>query len=129
MKTLQDAFTVMFTGLRAQGFKQSAREVMEDGVCVHKCMYRGPNGLKCALGMLLPDDEYLSEMEGNGVNTLTELSTTFAKLCYPMKKEEMGVSLEKLEALQSIHDMCNDPAKMERAFRVFAIKNELTVPE
>jgi hypothetical protein len=29
-----------------------------------RCMYRGPNGLKCAAGILIGDDEYSDAMEG-----------------------------------------------------------------
>ena len=29
-----------------------------------QCMYRGPDGLKCAAGHLIPDDEYDERMEG-----------------------------------------------------------------
>jgi hypothetical protein len=27
------------------------------------CLYRGPNGAKCAAGILIPDSEYLEGME------------------------------------------------------------------
>lgn len=29
------------------------------------CLYRGPNGLKCAAGVLIPDELYQPEMEGH----------------------------------------------------------------
>lgn len=28
-----------------------------------RCLYRGPNGNKCAVGHLIPDDKYVPEME------------------------------------------------------------------
>ena len=31
-----------------------------------RCMYRGPNGTKCAVGCLIPDEMYLPEMESSG---------------------------------------------------------------
>jgi hypothetical protein len=37
----------------------------------HKaCMYRSPNGLKCALGVLISDEEYSGDMESKGITTL-----------------------------------------------------------
>ena len=32
------------------------------------CRYRADNGLMCAAGAIIPDDEYTEEMEGNAVN-------------------------------------------------------------
>jgi hypothetical protein len=32
------------------------------------CLYRGPNGLKCAVGCLIPDKVYRPEMEGHSVS-------------------------------------------------------------
>jgi hypothetical protein len=34
------------------------------------CLYRGPEGLKCAIGCLIPDELYLSKMECHGVSHL-----------------------------------------------------------
>lgn len=36
------------------------------------CLYRGPNGLKCAAGVLIGDDEYCEEMELNSWNELVK---------------------------------------------------------
>jgi hypothetical protein len=35
-----------------------------------ECMYRGPNGAKCGIGILIPDDEYNEKFEGNAVESL-----------------------------------------------------------
>jgi hypothetical protein len=34
------------------------------------CLYRGPKGLKCAAGCLIPDSDYNEEMEGKSWSTL-----------------------------------------------------------
>ena len=39
--------------------KQKVRAVSDDG----DCLYRGPNGTKCAVGCLIPDDLYDPSME------------------------------------------------------------------
>lgn len=36
------------------------------------CLYRGPNGLKCAAGVLIGDDEYHEDMENHSWNALAK---------------------------------------------------------
>ena len=55
------------------------------------CVYRAPNGLKCAVGCLIPDDEYSKDMEGNYVVDLQWAISS-------------GLDLELLSYLQYIHD-------------------------
>ena len=51
------------------------------------CLYRGPNGSKCAIGCLIPDEEYKDSMEGKSVNYLNidfdNLKTK--SVCYSMQ--------------------------------------------
>lgn len=54
--TNQEAFDKAVAGLAAQGFTRS--------VHLGGCQYRGPNGKKCALGHLIPDELYDPDMEG-----------------------------------------------------------------
>lgn len=62
----QTIFDTVVRHLWAQG-KQAADD---NG----SCLYRGPNGTKCAVGILIPDDKYLPRMDqGRGlVNVLDE---------------------------------------------------------
>lgn len=65
------------------------------------CFYRGPNGLKCAIGALIPDSSYDKTMEGN-----------VDRLCQPHKVEQYNLdpeifnlrNVDFLSDLQSIHD-------------------------
>ncbi len=59
------------------------------------CMYRTPDGNKCAVGCLIPDEEYNTDMEGVGVQTLV-MEHSLPTL--------NGASTELLADLQSIHD-------------------------
>lgn len=34
------------------------------------CLYRGPDGRKCAFGLILPDDEHTPDLEGRSVDIL-----------------------------------------------------------
>ncbi|WP_454287229.1 hypothetical protein [Rhizobium arsenicireducens] len=52
------------------------------------CMYRGPNGLKCAVGILISDKDYHPEMEGKSVDQIGLFTE----------------NRELLNQLQAIHD-------------------------
>lgn len=58
-------------------------------------MYRGPNGVKCAVGHLIPDEHYSPKLEGVKVTHLPSelLRSVFA-----------GVNPDLLEAMQFVHD-------------------------
>ena len=47
--TAQEAFDKAVAGVRAQGYQISMDEKTN-------CVYRGPNGLRCAVGHLIPDE-------------------------------------------------------------------------
>lgn len=53
--TQQEIFNTVATKLLAQGVASASA----DG----KCLYRGPNGTKCAAGHLIPDEKYNPSME------------------------------------------------------------------
>lgn len=58
----------------------------------YKCAYRGDNGLTCAAGCLIGDEEYTSEMEGMG----------WASLVYKFDITKNNSRL--INELQMIHD-------------------------
>lgn len=53
--TAQQAFDLALNGIRGQQYRQSAKGL--------NCVYRGPGGLKCAVGHMLPDDLYDPKMD------------------------------------------------------------------
>lgn len=58
----QEMFTKVWKGLEGQNWQQSLQEGSTD-----RCRYRGPNGLKCAAGHLIPDEMYSPELEGEHI--------------------------------------------------------------
>lgn len=74
--------------------RQNKRSRMPDG---NICLYRGPNGLKCAIGCLISDKEYRHEFEGARVAMLL---TSYN--C----KQLMGLNIRLLTAMQRLHDEC-----------------------
>lgn len=85
--------------------KETAIEVLEkliaQGGCSYKrledkskyCLYRNPNGRRCAAGQCIPDKEYYPEMENETVTGLIKKDYIFD-----------GYNTDVLSALQTAHD-------------------------
>lgn len=89
---LQETFDTVVNHLRSQNGKSriltTDREI---------CLYRSPEGLKCAAGCLIPDEYYVPEMERNGWGDVV--------LCFDLPdhlKDSDSVDLVSL--LQFVHD-------------------------
>lgn len=54
--TKQEIFDILAAGLLKQNAKSQNAAAA--------CLYRGPNGTKCAVGMLIKDEFYTPDMEG-----------------------------------------------------------------
>ena len=100
--TKQDIFNTAANGLLKQGKKSMDRS---------SCMYRGQNGLKCAIGMLMPDNLYDSIMEGQSANESDVMKT----LNVPYTAEYADF----LNHLQGVHDEC-PPYEWDRELVNFA---------
>ena len=83
------------SALIAQGCKALKPE------SVNNCRYRGPNGTKCAIGWLIPDDKYLPEMEDSTVASILE-GYDLSFLLPTDLPSDLGIKF--LTELQSIHD-------------------------
>lgn len=87
--TNQEAFEKMVLHLRKQG----AKATVVPGRGLSSCMYRAPNGFRCAVGCLIPDDEYSPDFERASVS------------CIVGKVPSLdGVSMNLLIAMQHVHD-------------------------
>lgn len=72
------------------------------------CMYRGPHGCKCGIGILIPDNLYaryakVMLLEGRRVDTMPEL---FLDAILPTDMPR-NVGEDFLMELQEVHDMRN----------------------
>ncbi len=95
-QTPQEIFDFVATHL----FTQGTAAVNKSGAC----RYRGPDGTKCAVGALIPDDEYSVKMEGKsslevGRQGVSYHSPTLARL----NEKDPGISY-LLRRLQTVHD-------------------------
>jgi hypothetical protein len=83
------------------------------------CQYRSPDGMKCAAGVLIPDDQYNPEMETNLWGDLVEKEIVENKF------------VEEIDQLQMIHDFGpSDPEqcviKWKKELIAFAKQYNLT---
>ena len=87
----QKIFDKVLQHFRMQGRKSSSGAI---------CLYRGPRGLQCAIGCLIPDELYKLDMEGRNVATVLESSPALCAL--------LGITgtsdCHLLKKLQVIHD-------------------------
>lgn len=61
----------------------------------NRCLYRGPDGLKCAAGHVIPDSVYSETMENKGILTLSDFGRTPKSLVH---------HAELISRLQDAHD-------------------------
>lgn len=69
------------------------------------CAYRGEDGTKCAVGCLIPDDRYDSDLEGAGltINRPEGYSHPRAIRLWDLVTE-LGHNTDLLSSLQVVHD-------------------------
>ena len=108
--TTQEAFNTMVKHLRAQGVPSIDYRI--------GCLYRGPNGLKCAVGCLISDEEYRPDMETFKASVLIRNGVVSGL---------SEVDLDLLDRMQRLHD-CNHPDDWEDGFQRIATDYRLEMP-
>jgi hypothetical protein len=108
----QKTFDIVVNALRKQGEKSVS------DVDVNSCLYRGPNGLKCAAGHLIPDELYNKKMEGVSCDHI-QVSEVLQKC---------GHDHKFVKRLQWVHDDLN-VNRWEDFFKVLAIEYGLIYNE
>lgn len=86
-----------------------------------RCRYRGLNGLRCAIGALIPDYIYDPEIEGGNVFSEKVLNCLIRSGVYDYDDDE---KFELLRGLQKIHDHY-EPNLWEEKLRHLAKKHNL----
>jgi hypothetical protein len=95
--TEQEIFDVVYLGLADQGFRPSISFNENVEGTKASCMYRGPDGLKCAAGHLIPDSAYTSDLEYTSASALMYFIDNF---------DESALNL--IDTLQLAHDGAAD---------------------
>lgn len=120
--SLQEIYDTAKAGLEKQGWERSINK--KGG-----CLYRGPNGTKCAFGHLIPDDVYTKALEDVPVyellkrKNLTKMFAFLGGLDYSTDEKKVHF----LDKMQQIHDMSTDPQYMKSDFLVLGKKYELNI--
>lgn len=95
--------------------RQRARSIDHD---TGLCLYRGPDGLKCAVGCLITDAEYTSEMDtlGSDVRDLQDGGLLPERL-----RDDVGL-LSYLQEVHDYHDVSTWRAHLGAAARKFSLQ-------
>lgn len=110
----QEIFDFVISKLHEQG-KQCVDEL-------GNCRYRGPNGMKCAIGHLIPDDSYREYFESQSVTYLPiqkALSKNASHPVYCLDISDNDDNLGFLIDLQDFHD--NDVNWDETGLRLWKV--------
>lgn len=106
---VQGLFDRIVTAVRRQGYLKSEGDW-------EACMYYGPDGVRCHVGLVIPPDEYRPEFEGRVPRVLQEEGLFFLG----WSDDEMDL----LEDFQGIHDDY-EPHRWETAFAELAAERGL----
>lgn len=111
--TNQSAFDIVVAHARAQGCRSVDTERSM------ACLYRGPNGTKCFIGALIPDELYKPEME---YQSFYEVIRDFPELDPILG----GLSKNLLDRLQYTHDY-KEVCEWEKELQDTAVRFGLTI--
>ena len=93
----QEIFDKVMTHLATQGHRAINR--------FNNCVYRSPNGDKCAVGCLIPDDEYTSAFERKSIENIVMIGHVHR----PVLNNILAPQLPLLVELQRLHDNWRGP--------------------
>lgn len=122
--TNQEVFNKVYTHLLTQMEPCKSTSLAcimdEEGNPIAECAYRGPNGLKCAIGCLIPDSLYSRSMENNSIKHLIDTNLSIKNLF-------SSASEDLLIHLQFIHDEYSVES-WKSSLEELAQEHNLTVP-
>lgn len=102
---LQELFDRVADHLLKQGERSCVDEVAHgDELPKPQCRYRGPNGLKCAVGALITDEAYSPDIEGGAANRGDVRDALLASGVRLDNYEEDGDVIALLAGVQYVHD-------------------------
>ncbi|RWN60192.1 hypothetical protein [Mesorhizobium sp.] len=113
----QELFDTIYLGLQAQGWQRSFNAQRD------LCMYRGPEGRKCAIGQAIPDDEYDRAMDDEDDDV-----GVFNYDDFHRRDMFLNLTKDQFSELQYAHDNNDEPDEMRAAFEDIAGKYGLKVP-
>jgi hypothetical protein len=115
----QEIFETVWNHFVVGGAPRSYDETRTNGTC----LYRGPNGSKCAVGVLLTDNEYSLDMDGS-IGGDTDVGSLARRGALPGRL--MG-HIPLLAALQAHHDDAMSDFDLRARLATFAANNDFGV--
>lgn len=115
----QLVFNTVVTALLKQGGPSSADDM---------CLYRGPKGVKCAIGHIMPDELYRSDMEGKDISNFIPFEAVCGTELIEVTRDDSHF-LQRLQ--QRLHDDLGEHDfvnKLKSAAREFADIFRLNLP-
>ena len=109
----QEIFNTVVTHLR----QQNCRSVSASGVC----LYRGPNGTKCAAGVLIPDELFREGYNNLRFDYLIRYKPEIRDLF------DDAECLRLILDLQTVHDI-STPEIWEDKFQGLSLKYDVEMP-
>jgi len=95
-----------------------------------KCLYRGMDGAKCAVGLFIPDEDYRDWYDADGSMDVANLKDRLYECGLANNlvelREFLDANFDLLQALQAAHD--DDFSHIEGSLRAVAEDNNLKVP-
>jgi len=107
--TEQELFDIVYKHMMSQNAKSMMAMAVEGSF---SCAYRGKDGLMCAVGVLIPDEDYRADMEGLASQNLLAKGACL---------HHLAAHHELLSKLQHIHDY-GLPEEWDRALRKAAVE-------
>ena len=120
MPSRQVTYNRIVNHLRRQGAKAECRE-LTTGVLA--CLYRTPDGRRCAVGCLIPDNRYDPAFEQTGIGGMNEADNERDN-DVTLLMEELGHDLDLLIEFQGIRDT-RGVEEWEQEFRKLAERRAL----
>jgi hypothetical protein len=123
--TEQEIFNIVARHLILQG-ERSILSGSRSGLC----LYRGPDGKKCAGGVLIPDDRYLPVFEGAGWSE-TGTWTFEGHFCSSDTRDKFTALINEIghinlvSMLQNIHDLYLNASEWPEKLRGVASRYKL----
>lgn len=116
--TRQYIFNTAYHGLTAQGFAKSFGRL--PACDQNGCLYRGPRGMRCAIGYCISDN-IANSWESRTIQSLGRLELEAAGFDY--KRD-----FEFLKELQQAHDLSSGSENMKKYIHGVALQYGLTIP-
>lgn len=129
MRTAQELYETVVLHQRKQGQKShvplswSEEPGKTKNIIDYACRYRSPDGMQCAIGCLIPNQDYKPEMEGASLDDLVKSDLLGLKLSAEFYKNR-----RLLNTLQDIHDR-KPLTEWEKQWRMVADDFQLRYPK